>query len=382
MAWKDLEGVTVAERYELRRHLATGGMAAVFGGWDRQLERPVAVKMLRTLEDADDTERRRFCREARAIAALRSPHIVDLYDFLEDGGCYYLVMELVGGMTLKQLLIERAPLPVESALSITVQVCRALATAHARGFVHRDIKPQNVLIDASGRAKLADFGIVQIAAAPSLTTSGLVLGTADYISPEQARGLPLGPASDLYSLGIVLFEMLTGCLPFTGKTATAVALRHTTDPLPPLRLRNAQVPPEVERVVRRATAKDPARRFRSAQQMEAVLTLTLDAVRTGAIPADTPSAADASPNQPWLAAENLPTRPYAAAAGSARALTLDEAWPPPVSMRFGTQVAHDALARVEASVASMLSKHSVRLALTSAVAVLLAVALLVVGMVR
>lgn len=379
MAWKDLEGATVAERYELRRHLATGGMAAVFGGWDRQLGRPVAVKMLRTLEDADDTELRRFCREARAIAALRSPHIVDLYDFLEDGGCYYLVMELVGGKTLKQLLIERAPLPVESALSIAIQVCRALAIAHARGFVHRDIKPQNVLIDAAGRVKLADFGIVQMAAAPSLTTSGLVLGTADYISPEQAQGLPLGPASDLYSLGIVLFEMLTGCLPFTGKTATAVAVRHTTDPLPPLRPRNRQVPPEVERVVRRATAKDPTRRFRSAQQMEASLTVTLTTVRSGAIPARPSAGVEVPPNEPSLAVEDLPTRPYAVAAGGARALTLDAAWPP---ARWDRRTAVAALARTQAAAADMLSRHSVRLALTVTAAVLLAVALLVASMVR
>ena len=291
--WTDLEGLTIADRYELRAHLATDGMAAVYRGWDHRMERPVAVKLLRddgnTDAGAHQAELERFRREARAVAALRSPYIVEVYDFIADDGRAYLIMELVDGPNLKQRILDAAPLPVEEALTYAIHVCRALAKAHAHGYIHRDIKPQNILLDASGVAKLTDFGIVHVGGGPSLTASGLVLGTADYIAPEQAQGLALEPASDLYSLGIVLFEMLTAAVPFSGPTATAVALRHTTEPLPSLRLRNPDVPPLIERIVQRAAAKDAALRFATAAQMEAALTHAL-AVASGSSPDLAPSA--------------------------------------------------------------------------------------------
>lgn len=286
----DLEGLTVAGRYELRAHLATGGMATVFRGWDLHMRRPVAVKLLRDdAADLCDTELARFRREAHAVAALRCPHIVKLYDFVECDGRVCLIMELVDGPNLKQRILDAGPLAVEEALTYAIHVCRALAQTHAHGYIHRDVKPQNILLASSGTTKLTDFGIVQIGGGPSLTASGLVLGTADYIAPEQAQGLTLEPASDLYSLGIVLFEMLTAAVPFTGATATAVALRHMAEPLPSLRPRNPAVPPLVERIVRRASAKDPARRFTSAAQMEAALIRALAACNHR--PAESPTGA-------------------------------------------------------------------------------------------
>lgn len=286
--WTALEGVTVASRYELQAHLATGGMAAVFRGWDHRLCRPVAVKVLRQLEDADPSAIERFRREARSTAALQSPYIVEVYDFLRDDGCYYLVMELVEGVNLKERLAIDGPLAPEEAFAIAIQVCHGLQAAHTHGFIHRDIKPQNILLDPSGLAKLADFGIVHIARVQGFTTSGMVLGTADYISPEQAQGEPLAPTTDVYSLGVVLYEMLTALLPFEGTTPVAVALQHATAPVPPLRSIRPEIPPVVERVVMRALAKDPARRYASARAMATALEQVLAMLgRSGASPEDT-----------------------------------------------------------------------------------------------
>jgi serine/threonine protein kinase len=265
--WTALEGVMVGGRYELSAHLASGGMATVFRGWDHRLRRPVAIKMLQELDSAGARDVERFRREARAAAALASPHIVEVYDFFADEGCYYLVMELVEGVDLKHHLRAHGPVPVAEALVIATQICLALDEAHAQGFIHRDIKPQNILLDASGTAKLADFGIVQIPGARQCTSGGMVMGTADYVSPEQAQGLPLTPASDLYSLGVVLYEMLTGMPPFTGRTAVAVAMRHASTPPPPPRKRNPAISPGVERLVLRALAKDPHCRYPSARAM-------------------------------------------------------------------------------------------------------------------
>jgi serine/threonine protein kinase len=274
--WTDLEKAIVGGRYELQAHLATGGMATVFRGWDHRLERPVAIKMLRLLDAAEPVDVKRFRREAQATAILHSPNIVEVYDFFEDQGCYYLVMELVDGVNLKQHITEHGPLAPREACEIAVQVCQGLAAAHDAGFIHRDTKPQNILLGADGSVKLADFGIVRIPSAPAFTTSGIVLGTADYISPEQAQGLPLRPTTDLYSLGVVLYEALTGALPFTGTTSVAVALRHASDPVVPPRRLNPHIPPAVERVVLRAMRKDPATRYPTARAMAADLRRALE----------------------------------------------------------------------------------------------------------
>src|SRR5262249_52567208 len=266
-----LDGITIGKRYEIQQHLATGGMATVFRGWDHLGDRPVAIKVLRALDEADAIDLARFRREAQVLASLHCPQIVRVCDFIEEDGRYYLILELVEGITLKEHQARRGRLPAVEALLLAAEVCQALECAHQHGFIHRDIKPQNILLAASGEVKLTDFGIVHVAGSTSLTVSGMVLGTADYLSPEQAQGLPLAPASDLYSLGIVLFEMLTGTLPFTGSSVTAVAMQHAAEPAPSLRARNASVPMRVERLVRRALAKKPEQRFLSAREMEVAL---------------------------------------------------------------------------------------------------------------
>lgn len=274
--WTALEGITVGGRYELQAYLATGGMAAVFRGWDHRLGRPVAVKTLRLLDAAEPVDVERFRREARAAAALRSPKIVEVYDFFADQGCYYLVMELVEGINLKQRIATHGPLDPAEALAIAIEVCQGLEVAHAAGFIHRDIKPQNILLGDDGTIKLTDFGIVHVPWAPRFTAGGIVLGTADYVSPEQAQGLALAPTTDLYSLGVVLYEALTGTLPFTGTTPVAVAMQHAAELAPPLRERNPDIPAAVERVVLRALRKDPATRYPTARAMAAALRAALD----------------------------------------------------------------------------------------------------------
>lgn len=291
--WTALDNVMVGGRYELREHLATGGMAVVFRGWDFRLRRPVAIKVLRDLEDADELVIERFRREARAAASLQHPHIVEVYDFFEEDGCYYLVMELVDGPNLKEQLVKTGPLDPESALRIAAQVCAALDAAHECGFIHRDIKPQNILLAPTGEAKLADFGIVHIPRETAFTSGGVVLGTADYISPEQAQGLELRPTTDIYSLGVVLYEMLAGALPFTGATPMSVAVQHATAPAPPLSRANPAIPRQVERLVQRALRKNPEQRYPSVRAMGAALIACARDLRASQSPV--PPADDAVP---------------------------------------------------------------------------------------
>lgn len=285
--WTALDNAIVGGRYELREHLATGGMAVVFRGWDVRLRRAVAVKALRDLENADEAVIARFRREARAAAALQHPNIVEVYDFFEEDGCYYLVMELVEGPNLKQHLTMNGPLDAEVALRIAMQICSALEAAHEYGFIHRDIKPQNILLAPTGEAKLADFGIVRIPRDTAYTSSGTVFGTADYISPEQAQGLTLGATTDVYSLGVVLYEMLAGALPFTGTTPMAVAVKHATAPVPPPRRANPSIPPSVERVALRALRKSPGDRYASAYAMRVALGRVAHELRESRGPANT-----------------------------------------------------------------------------------------------
>jgi eukaryotic-like serine/threonine-protein kinase len=267
----NLEGALLAERYEIQTRLASGGMSVVYRAWDRHLLRPLAIKVLRDADESDVTRIARFRREARVASLLHSPYIVESYDFFFEAAHYFMAMELVEGPHLKSYIVARGKLASDDALLIAEQVCLALVEAHELGFLHRDIKPQNILLDSSGSAKLADFGIVRIAAARGLTTDGIVLGTADYISPEQAQGLELRPTSDLYSLGVVLFEMLAGVLPFHGTTPLVVAMQHATMPPPPLRGVAPEVPREIEQLVHRALAKEPGQRFQSAYEMSLAL---------------------------------------------------------------------------------------------------------------
>jgi serine/threonine protein kinase len=284
------DGTLIAGRYEIREHIATGGMASVFKTWDHRVERIVAMKVLRSLDKNDLRAVERFRREARAAAALTHPNAVTIYDFVEEMGQYFLVMEYIHGPTLKQLIGQRRQLQVYEVLEIAAQVCAVLQVAHARGFIHRDIKPQNIMLSRSAGAigagilgggrgtggggilvKLTDFGIVRVVEDAGLTNSGIVLGTADYLSPEQARGETLTASSDLYSLGVVMFEMLTGRPPFVGPTAVSIAMQHASTNPPPLRQFNANVPPAAEEIAMRALEKEPEDRFRSAAAMQQAL---------------------------------------------------------------------------------------------------------------
>jgi len=257
-------GDVIAGRYELEQLVDQGGMSSVYRGRDRLLERNVALKVLHPhfLDDAEYVER--FRREARAAAQLSHPHIVTVIDRGSADGNQFIVFEYVDGENLKQLVERAGPLSVERTLELGIEIADALAFAHAHGLVHRDVKPQNVLIDAAGSAKVTDFGIARsLDVERGVTQTGTVLGTSNYLSPEQAEGRPVTPASDIYSLGVVLYEMLTGEVPFRGDNLVVVAMKHVTETPPSLRLHRPDLPPRLARAVERALEKDPARRFPS-----------------------------------------------------------------------------------------------------------------------
>lgn len=272
MASRNMSGASLGDgRYELREPIATGGMATVYKAWDTRVERIVAVKILRSLAKQDRRAIERFRREAHAAARLSHPNAVTIYDFLEENGEHYLIMEYVEGVNLKQYLAQKGTLAAEEAVRITSQICSVLQVAHAQGFIHRDIKPQNIMIARDGQAKLTDFGIVRVAEAAGLTNTGIVLGTADYLAPEQARGEPLSPASDLYSLGVVLYEMLAGRPPFVGSSAVQVAMQHANNVPPPPSKYNPHIPKPLELVIKRVLQKEPQRRYPDAESMRKAL---------------------------------------------------------------------------------------------------------------
>jgi serine/threonine protein kinase len=260
------------ERYELRAHLGSGGMADVFEGYDRRLDRAVAVKLLKT-DLPDPRARERFEHEARTAAGFVHPNAVTVFDVGTVGDRPFLVMELVDGRDLAAVLAGRGPLAPGEAARIADQMLAALGAAHARGLVHRDVKPGNVLLTRDGTAKLTDFGIAKAAADATggLTLTGQVLGTPRYLAPEQAAGKRATPRSDLYAVGVVLYEMLAGEPPFTGDTAMALALAHQQAPVPPLAERRPGLPEALVATAERALEKDPARRFADADAMRAAL---------------------------------------------------------------------------------------------------------------
>jgi eukaryotic-like serine/threonine-protein kinase len=257
-------GDLIADRYELEELVGTGGMSTVFRAYDRQLERRVAIKILHE-HYADDPEYlERFRREARAVARLSHPNIVTVIDRGDDGGRQYIVFEYVEGENLKELVVRSGRLPVRRALELALDVAGGLAFAHDHGLVHRDVKPQNVLLSREGEVKVTDFGIARsLHMEHGVTQTGTVLGTGEYLAPEQASGKQVSPATDVYSLGVVLWELLAGDVPFVGENFVAVALRHVNEPPPSLRERRPDVTPRLEAAVDRALAKDPGRRFPS-----------------------------------------------------------------------------------------------------------------------
>jgi serine/threonine-protein kinase len=270
-------GDVIAGRYDIDDVVGTGGMSTVYKARDRLLERTVALKVLHSHYEHDTEHAQRFRNEARAVAQLSHPNIVTVIDRGEADGHQFIVFEYVEGENLKQLLVGRGPLPVQRALELTLQVAGGLAFAHAHGIVHRDVKPQNVLVAADGSAKVTDFGIARsLDVELGITQTGTVLGTSSYLSPEQASGKPVTPATDVYSLGVVLFELLTGNVPFPGENLVAVAMRHLNEAPPSLLERRPDVPVRLAAAVKRALAKSPAERFPSMDAFAAELRGCLD----------------------------------------------------------------------------------------------------------
>jgi eukaryotic-like serine/threonine-protein kinase len=257
-------------RYRIIRKLGAGGMANVYLAEDQELGRRVAIKILDDRHAADDSFIERFRREAKNAAGLSHPNIVSIYDRGEAEGTYYIAMEYLAGRTLKELMVSRGPTPIGIAIDYTRQILAALGFAHRNGIVHRDIKPHNVVVDADGRLKVTDFGIAR-SGASQMTEAGSIIGTAQYLSPEQARGAPVDQRSDVYSVGIVLYEMLTGKVPFTGDTPLEIAMKHLSEvPVPPSELRD-DVPEDLDMIALRALAKDPEDRYQTAAEMDADL---------------------------------------------------------------------------------------------------------------
>ena len=258
-------GELIAGRYELEKLVGSGGMSNVFRAHDRLLERTVALKILHEQYTQDEDYVERFRREARAVAQLAHPNIVTVIDRGEQDGRQFIVFEYVEGQNLKELT-ARGPLDSAEAIRLTLQVARALSFAHERGLVHRDVKPQNVLLNDDGQAKVADFGIARSLDVHGVTQTGTVLGTSDYIAPEQARGQKVDPKTDIYSLGAVLYELLTGEVPFSGDNFVAVAMRHVNEPVPSVLDQRPDCPVRLDLAIQRAMAKDPADRFASMDE--------------------------------------------------------------------------------------------------------------------
>jgi tRNA A-37 threonylcarbamoyl transferase component Bud32 len=251
-----LTGTMLSGRYRLDAQIGTGGMSTVYRALDSVLERRVAIKLMHREVAEDSAQLERFRREARAVAQLSHPHVVGVIDAGEDEGRPYIVFEYVEGETLKDRIRRCGRLQIDESVAYAIEIARALSAAHARNIVHRDIKPQNVLIDEEGSAKVTDFGIARSLDEEGLTADGRVLGTTDYVSPEQALGHPVTGQSDIYSLGIVLFEMLTGDVPFHGENQVAVAMKHVREPLPDVQVRRPEISASLGRVLDRMTDKD------------------------------------------------------------------------------------------------------------------------------
>jgi eukaryotic-like serine/threonine-protein kinase len=272
-----LTGTVLSGRYRLESKLGSGGMSTVYLARDETLERWVAAKVLhREISDQPD-QIERFRREARAVAQVSHPNVVAVIDAGEDGGRPYIVFEYVDGQTLKQCIDEHdRGLPLDEATAYAIEVGRGLAAAHARRLIHRDVKPQNVLIDADGRAKVTDFGIARELEQDGLTKTGRVLGTTDYVSPEQAMGQPVDARSDIYSLGILLWEMLTGEVPFKADNLVGVAMKHVNEKVPDVQKRRRDASSALAAVVERATEKKPEKRYQDMNAMLADLESALE----------------------------------------------------------------------------------------------------------
>ena len=301
-------GALVDSRYRIVRRIGSGGMADVYCAEDTHLGREVALKVLhrRFAQDLEFVER--FRREAKAAAGLSHPNVVGVFDRGEHEGTYYIAMELLGGRTLKDILGSEAPLSQQRTIDLGVQVLHAAGFAHSHGVIHRDFKPHNVIVDEQGHAKVTDFGIAR-AGASEMTETGSIMGTAHYLSPEQAQGHAVTAASDLYSIGVMLYEMLAGRLPFEGDSAVAIALKHLSEQPLPISALRPDVHPALEAVVMAALAKDPAQRWQTADDFAEGLEAARAQVEAGGnggqstaafapIPLPVPDAAEAADGAP------------------------------------------------------------------------------------
>jgi serine/threonine-protein kinase len=265
------ESFILNRRYRLTEELGSGGMAVVYKAVDLELGRQVAVKLLRERYASDDAFLARFQQEARAAAGLDHPNVVSIYDIGRDGKLYYIVMEHVEGQSLQSLLRAGAPLPLVRAVDLAIQMCAGVGAAHRAGLIHCDLKPQNILVTSDGRVKVVDFGIARALEAKTADSPQTVWATPHYAAPEQMQGLPLGPATDVYAIGVILYQMLSSQLPFEGRTVEELAAQHARHPPPPLTRWNPQVPSRLEQIVRQALAKQPSHRYRTATQLGQLL---------------------------------------------------------------------------------------------------------------
>lgn len=270
------KGQKINDRYEIIRSIGEGGMANVYLGYDTILDRNVAIKILRGDLSNDEKFVRRFQREALSASSLAHPNIVEMYDVGEDDGIYYIVMEYVEGKTLKQLLKKRGNLTLSEAIDIMLQLTDGMSHAHDSYIIHRDLKPQNVMIKDDGQIKITDFGIAMALNATQLTQTNSVMGSVHYLPPEQASGKGSTIKSDIYSMGIIFYELLTGSLPFKGDNAVEIALKHMRDPLPSVREDNPAIPQSIENIILKATAKNPKNRYDDARSMHEDLLTALD----------------------------------------------------------------------------------------------------------
>jgi tRNA A-37 threonylcarbamoyl transferase component Bud32 len=290
-------GTVLSGRYRLEAKLGSGGMSTVYLASDDTLDRPVAVKVMHREMSEQEDQLQRFRQEARAVAKLTHPNVVSVIDAGEDGGYPYIVFEYIKGETLKQRIGRVGALDTQEAIAYAIEVARGLSVAHARNMVHRDIKPQNVLIDEEGRAKLTDFGISRQLEQDGVTATGRVLGTTDYVAPEQAMGKAVDPRSDIYSLGVVLYEMLVGQVPFHADSQVGVAMKHVNEELPDVQRRRPEASAAVALVVERATAKNPDERYQTIAEMidDLETALEVEAARAGSTTGEATSVLDAVP---------------------------------------------------------------------------------------
>ncbi|WP_419883793.1 Stk1 family PASTA domain-containing Ser/Thr kinase [Peribacillus sp. B-H-3] len=300
-----LIGKRINGRYKLLDMVGGGGMANVYLARDMILEREVALKILRMDFNNDEEFIKRFNREAQSATSLAHPNIVSIYDVGEEDDIYYIVMEYVNGLTLKQYIQKHYPVPIRKALDIMKQITAAISHAHHNGIIHRDIKPQNILIDEQGTVKITDFGIAMALSSTNITQTNAVLGSVHYLSPEQARGGMANKKSDIYSLGIVMFELLTGRLPFSGESAVSIALKHLQSETPSPKRWNPAIPQSVENIILKATAKDSYYRYESVDAMEEDIRSALDPERQNEKPFIIPMDDDATKAIPIITQDSI-----------------------------------------------------------------------------